>query len=162
VDAARDRAVGGRLARTAGLFALSALAAYVAVNRIPFDAYRVAWERQQLLYLALYYSTLAVPFFFAGLSTGLTLSAWSGRANAVYAANLMGCAAGCLAALALIPLLGVDGTVVAAAALAALAAVAFASVFGHRWPQAATSYTMLAAVLPLMLLRPPDWLTLRL
>ena len=57
------------------LFASCVLFAYLSLNHLPFDSYRIAWERIQLLYLALYYLALSLPFFCAGLVTGLLLAA---------------------------------------------------------------------------------------
>ncbi len=132
----RDQVLLGRLAPIAALFAGGILLAYLAINHVPFDSYRLAWERRQLLYLAVYYTALVVPFFFSGLGVGLTLAAWPRKANAIYAANLAGSAAGSLAVLAAIPLLGGPGAVLSTAALAMLAAAVFAvgaaSVQSHR------------------------------
>jgi spermidine synthase len=128
----RDRTLLERLAAAAGLFAIGILLAYLAMNHVPFDSYRLAWERRQLLYLALYYAALVVPFFFAGLCVGLALAAWPRRANAIYAANLAGSAMGSLVILAAIPLLGGPGAVLSASALSMLAAAVFTIGAGTR------------------------------
>lgn len=127
----RDRAVLHRLAGIAGLFALGVVLAYLAINYLPFDSYRLAWERRQLLYLALYYAALVVPFFFAGLCVGLALAAWPQKTGAIYAANLAGSAVGSLAVLAAIPLLGGPGAVLSASAVGMLAAAVFSSGLSH-------------------------------
>jgi hypothetical protein len=128
----RDRALLRRLAAIAGLFAIGILLAYLAMNHVPFDSYRLAWERRQLLYLAVYYAALVVPFFFAGLGVGLALAAWPRRANSVYAANLAGSALGSLTALVAIPRLGGPGAVLSASALGMLAATVFTLGAGTR------------------------------
>jgi len=158
----QDRAVLRRLAVLAGLFSLGVLVAYVAINYVPFDSYRVAWERRQLLYLAVYYSALIVPFFFSGLCVGLCLSAWPERANAAYAANLAGSAMGSLAVLVLIPLLGGEGAVVAASAVGMLAALVFA-VQGST-PRSLPRYICVSLLLGqlVLLVHPLPWLALRL
>jgi len=51
-------------------FALSTIGSYLAINYLPFDSFRIAWERVQLLYLTLYYLALVMPFFFSGLVIG--------------------------------------------------------------------------------------------
>ena len=51
------------LAVYAALFSVTSLASYLVVNNIPFDSYRIGWESHQLLYLAVYYLCLAIPFF---------------------------------------------------------------------------------------------------
>jgi hypothetical protein len=72
----RVRAAPGRaLGWLAALFSLGVLVSYLVVNFLPFDSYRVAWDRAQLLYFALYYLSLALPFFFSGLAVGGLLAA---------------------------------------------------------------------------------------
>jgi hypothetical protein len=90
VPAAWPRWVG----RGAVLFSLTLPAAYLAVNYLPFDAYRLAWEPIQLVWLALYYLALTLPFFFGGLVTGLALAAQPERAGRLYGANLLGAGLG--------------------------------------------------------------------
>ena len=81
--------------------------------------------RNLALMLTIY--TLAVlPFFTGGLVVALTISRLSSRINAVYAADLLGAAAGCLVLLPLLDWVGAPGVVVGAAALAVTAAVLFA------------------------------------
>ena len=150
-----------RLSRCACLLALGILVAYLAINHVPFDSYRIAWERRQLLYLALYYTALVVPFFLAGVCVGLPLAAWPQRAGELYAANLAGSAVGSLGMLALVPALGGTGAVVSASFLAVLAA----GLWGHasRWSRQVRSFYLALAVLLLVsMLRPPPWFALRL
>lgn len=158
----RDCAVLRRLTVFAGLFSLGVLIAYLAINYVPFDSYRVAWERRQLLYLAIYYSALIVPFFFSGLCVGLSLSAWPGRANALYAANLAGSAIGSLAVLVLLPLLGGEGTVVVASVLGVLSALVFTAKAParRRIPRYVGVILLLGQLV--LLMRPPAWFDLRL
>jgi hypothetical protein len=111
------------------LFALSIVGSYLIINYIPFDSYRIAWERRQLLYLAIYYLSLALPFFFSGLIMGALLAAQPARASTLYASNLAGSALGCLAAVAALPFLGGAGTVMLSAFVGWLAVAAFA------WPR---------------------------
>jgi hypothetical protein len=106
------------------LFAFAVTGAYLALNHLPFDSYRIAWERIQLLYLVLYYLALTIPFFCAGMVTGLLLAAHHGNAARIYAANLIGSALGGLLPVFLLPLAG-EGSVLVMAAVALLAALAF-------------------------------------
>jgi spermidine synthase len=145
-----------RLAVYAALFSIGILIAYLAINRVPFDSYRIGWERRQLLYLLIYYSGLILPFFFAGSFIGLALAAWPARASGIYAANLLGSAVGSLAILVLIPLLGGMGAVFAASMMAVLAA--FILTMGER---ARRVYVLLLVVVCGLLLRPPSWFALR-
>jgi len=169
----RDRAVLARLAAIAALFSVSILLAYLAINHVPFDSYRVAWERRQLLYLALYYAALVLPFFFAGLFIGLSLATWPERANAVYAANLLGSAAGSLAVLVLVPLLGGPGAVISASMMSMLAAIVLrismspGRCYLRLWRDSARQscvnlvYLMLFVALLILLIHPPSWFGLR-
>ncbi len=114
----------GRALTLSILFAGSVVGAYLCLNYLPFDSYRIAWERVQVLYLVLYYLALTVPFFCAGLATGLLLSAHAERATRLYASNLAGSALGGVVPLVALPLSG-EGTILVIAAVAVFAAFAF-------------------------------------
>ncbi len=116
--------VARRASTVATAFAAGVLAAYLCLNYLPFDSYRIAWERIQLLYLVLYYLALAVPFFCAGLVIALLLAAHPQRAARLYAASLLGSAAGALLPAAFLPWLG-EGIVLLIASLGLFAALAF-------------------------------------
>jgi hypothetical protein len=113
-----------RSAAFAMFFAVSVLGSYLSLNHLPFDSYRIAWERSQLLYLLLYYLALTAPFFFSGLVTGMLLTAHARYAARIYAANLLGSAVGGLVPLLVLARVG-EGTVLVIAALGLLAASAF-------------------------------------
>ena len=115
---------GRRAAALAVLFSLGVVGAYLSLNYLPFDSYRIAWERVQVVYLVAYYLALTAPFFCAGLAAGLLLAAYPERSARLYAANLFGSALGGLAPVALLPLAG-EGTVLLIAALGLLAALVF-------------------------------------
>jgi hypothetical protein len=110
------------MAICAALFSLGCLGSYLLVNSIPFDSYRVAWESRQLLYLVVYYLSLAVPFLFTGLALGVALSKVPSQAGKLYSFNMLGSGLGCLLVLIGLPLFGCTGTV-ALAVLIGLAAV---------------------------------------
>lgn len=115
---------GRRSVALASFFALSVVGAYLTLNHLPFDSYRIAWERVQVLYLILYYLALTVPFFCAGLVTALLLAVHARRAAPLYAANLLGSALGGLVPVLALPLVG-EGTVLIIAALGLFAALIF-------------------------------------
>jgi hypothetical protein len=102
--------VGRILAMMALGFSTTALVSYLLLNTFPFDAYRIAWERIQVVYLVMNYLALATPFFCSGLAIGLALER-ADRGHVTYAANLIGSAAGCLIALGALSGLGGAGTV---------------------------------------------------
>ena len=78
------------LTLSAALFTLSLPASYFVINYLPFDAYRLAWEPVQFVWLGLYYLALTVPFFFSGIIIGAALATQPERAGPIYAANLLG------------------------------------------------------------------------
>jgi hypothetical protein len=80
-----------------------------------FDSYSIAWDRRQILFLLLYYLALALPFLCAGIGIGAGLAVTRGRSHLVYAANLLGSAAGVLVAPLVLWLAGVPGAVVTSA-----------------------------------------------
>jgi hypothetical protein len=117
--------VASRLSLLAALFSLGLVASYLFVNYLPFDSYRVAWERVQLLYLLLYYFALVTPFFLGGLVLGLPLTAFAERTARVYAANLAGSGLGCISGLGALAFFDTSGGVILSALLAAFGALAF-------------------------------------
>jgi hypothetical protein len=150
------------------LFAFSIVGGYLTINYIPFDSYRIAWERRQLLYLAIYYLSLSLPFFFSGLIVGALLAAQPARASTIYASNLVGSALGCLAAVMALPFLGGAGTVMLSVLVGWLAVAAFA--WQRRSPTtgpwslitASVAYLLILIVLLAFTLSPPGFLDIRL
>ncbi len=153
------------LANLSVLLTLGILASYLNINYIPFDSYRIAWEREQILYMAIYYLFLALPFFFTGLAIGVLLAAQLEQVGKIYSSNLAGSALGCLAAVVALPLLGGAGTVVFSALLGALAAIAFST---GNWLETRKSnlQSLISSIIALALLfltiRPPSFLEVRL
>jgi hypothetical protein len=113
--------LGRWLSICALLFGLTVPASYLLVNTIPFDTYRIAWERTQLLWMAVYYLALAVPFFFSGLAVGAALVARPDEIPRLYAANLVGSGLGPPLALLALALVGGPGTIFGVACLGYLA-----------------------------------------
>jgi len=109
-------------------FALSTAAAYLVINYVPFDSFSIAWDRRQVLFLALYFLAAAAPFIFAGLVVGgeLIRSGREERSHRVYGANLIGSAAGSVAVLPALAIFGTVGAILIAAATAGAAGLLFA------------------------------------
>ncbi|MEA2000648.1 MAG: hypothetical protein U9N84_01980, partial [Actinomycetota bacterium] len=125
-----------RWAWLAGLQGMATLTAYGVSNSLPFDSFAIAWDRTQIAYLAVYYLTLAVPFFFGGLVVAVLLT---GRgqpepvsSHLVYGASLAGSGLGCVVAIVGLDLLGGEGTIALAAAVAMAAAAGFATLVVHQ------------------------------
>jgi hypothetical protein len=72
------------------------------------------------------YVLAALPFFCGGAVISLAFARLSDRINVIYAADLLGAAAGCLILIPLLNSLGAPGVVLSAAFLSAVAAVLFA------------------------------------
>jgi hypothetical protein len=114
----------GRLLAWAGIgFAAAVAAAYASVNFLPFDSYSLAWDRRQILLFLLYYLALALPFLCAGIGIGAALAGTRGVSHRVYAANLLGSAAGVLVAPLALWLAGVPGAVLISALIGLAPAV---------------------------------------
>lgn len=77
------------------------------------------------------YSLAALPFLTGGAVISLAFSRQTTRINVLYAADLIGAAAGCLVLIPLLNRLGAPGVVFTAAGLSAIAAVGFAPVRGR-------------------------------
>jgi len=77
------------------------------------------------------YALASLPFFTGGLVITLAISRLTSRINAVYSADLLGAACGCLVLIPLLDRLGAPGVVLAAAAMSILAALLFAPAAGR-------------------------------
>jgi hypothetical protein len=86
----------------------------------------LSYSPHNLALMLTIYGLAALPFFAGGLVVTLAISRLSSQVNAVYAADLIGAAAGCLMLIPLLDHLGAPGVVLAAAALSTAAAWLFA------------------------------------
>jgi hypothetical protein len=149
-----------RWGRLAAAQSIATVAAYLVINTIPFDSFAIAWDRRQILYLLVYYLVLAVPFFFAGLIVAVLLMGGDAQSpvpsHRIYAASLVGSAAGAVIALVGIDWLGGAGAIFAAAALAMAAAAAFGHADStHRWDWWAPAIAAAGLVLVALWVPPP-------
>src|SRR5438034_2756806 len=90
------------------------------------------------------YALAALPFFTGGFVITLAVSRLAARINAVYAADLLGAACGCIILIPLLDRLGAPGVVLAAAAMAIGAATLFAAEQAR--PRAAMAGAVLLAI----------------
>ena len=114
------------LSVSALLFSVTALGSYWAINRIPFDAYRLVVEPEMYLHLVLYYLAPVVPLFFAGLALGGAITLEPQKAGGLYGSSLVGAGAGSLLALAGPAAWGPSGAMGLVVTLGAVAWWAFA------------------------------------
>jgi hypothetical protein len=122
------------------VFSITTVGAYLVLNYLPFDSFSIAWDRRQVVYLAVYFLVAAIPFLFAGLVIGGELmrpgDLRSGPddqendppktgSHQVYGANLIGSALGALVTLPLLAIFAGVGVVVLAAVTGAVAGLLF-------------------------------------
>lgn len=83
-------------------FGISSIFCYMAAERIVINPEEMLWNWRQLLRLPVVYLLLGLPFFFAANAIGLALGNPQAQTTRIYAADLMGAAAGCLGILGLL------------------------------------------------------------
>jgi predicted membrane-bound spermidine synthase len=96
----------GLLALFSALYAAATVAALLVILSHPLSP--VAPDLSTLVSLAWIYGAAALPFFFAGCVVTLAITAWARDISRLYLFDLGGAAAGCLA---LVPMLGLLGAV---------------------------------------------------
>ncbi|MCL4459609.1 MAG: hypothetical protein M1136_02195 [Chloroflexi bacterium] len=151
------RSAKGGLVPLVLLFSLSCIGSYLVINYLPFDSFRIAWDRAQIVYLLIYYISLSIPFFFAALYVAILLAAFPAHVGSIYGANLAGSACGCLAVIPALSLTGAQGAIVLSALLGTLALSALA------WPRGKwlAASLLLSTLLLLALIHSPKALDIR-
>jgi hypothetical protein len=107
----------------------------------------LSYSPQNLALMLTIYTIAALPFFSGGLVITLAIARFASRINALYAADLVGAAAGCLTLIPLLNLVGAPGVVLVAAGLAATAAVLFAGPAARRQTAAFAIFIVAAPLL---------------
>jgi len=120
------------LAISSTIFSISCIICFAITNQVPFDPFRIAWDRMQLFYLLLYYILLAVPFFFSGLCIAVVLSKMAKRVSRIYFSDLVGAGSGCLLVIALFSPLQGEAVVLFASLLGAVSAFFFSLNFSKK------------------------------
>ena len=92
----------------------------------------LSYSPENALKLVAIYLLAALPFFTGGAVISLAFARLTERINTLYAADLLGAAAGCLVLVPLLNLLGAPAVVISAAALAGAAAILFAPATGRK------------------------------
>ncbi len=144
-------------------FSAAVLLSYAILNLIPFDSYAIAWDRRQVLYLILTFAGAALPFLCSGVVIGHLLAADVSGLHRVYAANLVGSAAGCVLVLPLLDWFGGEGALLISAAMGIGAGLLFG--VQHAAPFTVIQIGIglaLAGVLVALAVIRPDWLAIRL
>jgi hypothetical protein len=112
------------------LFSATCVGAYAVVNHVPFDPFRISWDRLQLVYLFADYLLLSLPFFFCGLCVSGVLTHFANEAGKIYFFDLAGAGAGSVLILFVFVPFGGKGAILIPAGLGALGAL----VLGVRRP----------------------------
>jgi hypothetical protein len=76
------------------LFALSIPASFLLSNSLPFDVYRIPWDRKQIFLIPAYYLFFGLPFFFAGVTISCAMTRLASVAHKIYFFDLAGAGAG--------------------------------------------------------------------
>jgi spermidine synthase len=103
----------------------------------------LSYSPENLRMMLIIYTLAALPFFTGGFVVTLAISRMTANINAVYAADLIGAAAGCLVLIPLLDRLGAPGVVLTAAVLSCAAGLLFADP-ERRLRTAAIGATMIA------------------
>jgi hypothetical protein len=115
--------IGSLLAIQSLVYAVATLIALFFLVRLRVG---LNYSPENLRLMLTIYALAALPFFTGGLVITLAISRLTARINAVYAADLIGAACGCLVLIPLLDRLGAPGVVLAAAAMSVAAALLFA------------------------------------
>jgi hypothetical protein len=107
------------------LFGVLAVVCFWVLQRIPFDPFNLLNDPRQFWLMPLYFLTVALPFFCAGLALALLFTRGSAVVNRLYAFDLLGAGVGCAAIALVMPRFGGAGSVVIAAAISLVAAAVF-------------------------------------
>jgi len=126
------------LARGALWFALSSAICFV------LQLYFPANPEGELVWTALAFTVIAIPFVFGGIVVCVALTSFPAQTGKLYAADLAGSAAGCVLTIPFLNHIHAPTAVILNAGIAALAAVAFAlSIKGVlRWVAAAACFAL--------------------
>src|SRR4051812_14369423 len=117
-------AAHGLLSRQSLIYAACTVVALFVLVRLRVG---LNYSPRNLALMLTIYALAALPFFSGGLVITLAISRFSSRINAVYAADLIGAAGGCVVLIPLLDRMGAPGVVLTAAALASIAALLFAA-----------------------------------
>ncbi|MBN1271812.1 MAG: hypothetical protein JXB26_06020 [Candidatus Aminicenantes bacterium] len=113
------------LSMSAALFSLSVMASFLLCNNIPFDLKEIAWNKNQIFFVFLFYLLLAIPFFFSGCTISFAMSRWPAFADKIYFYDLLGAGAGTIFALLIFHIAKDRGTFLTISVIGASAAFLF-------------------------------------
>ncbi len=106
-------------------FSISIILSFVIINKIPFDPFSLLVDSSQFLYLPIYYLTITLPFFLAGLVIGQIFTKLKSEISKLYFFDLLGAGLSCFVFIVILPFFGGSGGIAAASLIAAIAALSF-------------------------------------
>jgi len=110
------------MARSCLWFGITAIGSVLVHMLVPFASKPIF----AMLWILFSYSMLSVPFYFSGICVCLALTKFPGKASALYAADLVGAATGCILVIYALKVTDAPTAVMGLALLASLAAATFA------------------------------------
>ena len=143
------------------LYSLSILVSFIILNKIPFDPFSLFIESSQLIYLPLYYLTITLPFFLAGLIIGQMFTRFKNEINKLYFFDLVGAGLSCFVFILVLPAFGGSGGVIASSLIAAIAAIIFSAEKNKLAFAAPIAAIVLICVNGLFLTEPEGYLPIR-
>ena len=151
------RRFDGNLTAFAAAFALAIPLSFLLAQRVPFDAFQLAWDWRQYLYLFAYYLVLFVPFVLGATCIGLALVREAERVHRLYFWNLLGSGLGSCGIVAAMLVLRPEQLPLVLFALAAVGTIVYGLPVPGRRPStlAPRVYVAFGVVLAFLLWRPP-------
>ena len=151
---------GSVLIFNAIMFGLSAIACFIAVQQLPFNALEILWDTSQWQRLLMSYLLLTLPFFFVANAIALTMARYHDRIALVYGVDLIGAGIGAIVILILLQFYPPDAVLRILGVLgltAGLLAVHKLACLGRMLVS-----SLIALLVVIVLFAPADWLELRL
>jgi hypothetical protein len=133
------------LARWAGRFAVALPASHLLSLVIPMPGGQ-SWTAMDVVTLVIALAVITVPFALAGIVTTLAITRTHAPVGRLYAADLFGAAAGCLAAVVLLDSTSLSAAAFAATAAAAIGGLCFRRAAGLSWGVVAPLTVVLALI----------------
>ncbi|MFI5144880.1 MAG: hypothetical protein ACHQJ4_04730, partial [Ignavibacteria bacterium] len=107
------------------LFSISIVLSFYFINLIPFDPFSLFADSNQFIYLPVYYLTVTLPFFLAGLIVGSIFTRFKNDIGKLYFFDLFGAGISCFIFIIFMPLVGGSGSIIVVSIIAAISAIVF-------------------------------------
>jgi len=111
------------LSITSFAFSISIILSFIILNKIPFDPFSLLLDSSQFIYLPIYYLTITLPFFLAGLIIGQIFTRFKAEIDRLYFFDLVGAGLSCFVFIIMLPAFGGSGGIITASIIAAFGTV---------------------------------------